>query len=463
VGAHVGRAVTSDQVVGINSGELWVSLRPSAPYQSTVADVRRVIRQHQGPELDVAAYPEQRMTDLGQRLDEPIVVRVYGDELPTLRARAEDVRRWLAATDGVVNPQLRTAPEEQTVQVEVDLARAQRFGLKPGDVRRAAATLISGIQVGSIFEEQKIFDVIVVGVPGTREGLDDIRGLLIDTPNGQRVRLEQVADVRVTPAPTAYEHHSVSRFIDVTADVRGRSVDAVAQDVEVVLGGLLLPVGYHAVLLGEYEEARGELITVLVLGAGIAAVIFLLLQAAFQSWRLASVLFAAALAALVGGAAIALADPGTPARSALLALLAVLGLTVRQAVVLVARWERMDRAPDGRPDPAETQRAAVTGLVPVVTTAVVLAAAMLPFVVLGRGAGLEMARSLAVVTLGGLVTSTLVILFVLPPLYLRHAPVRPVGTSEPPPPAGAAAPPTVPGQRLDERLGQRRELTDATP
>jgi predicted exporter len=99
----------------------------------------------------------------------------------------------------------------------------------------------------------------------------------------------------------------------------------------------------------------------------------------------------------------------------------------------------------------------------VVTTAVVLAAAMLPFVVLGRGAGLEMARSLAVVTLGGLVTSTLVILFILPPLYLRHAPVRPVGTPEPPPPAGVAAPPTVPEQRLDERLAQRRELTDATP
>ena len=424
VGAHVGRAVTSDQVVGINSGELWVSLTPDAAYDRAVADVRRVLRERAGPGVDAIAYPEQRMLDLGPTEELPIVVRVYGEDLKVLRERAEDVREKVAGIRGIVQPQLRMAPEEQTVQVEVDLARAQRYGLKPGDVRRAAATLIAGIQVGSIFEQQKVFDVMVVGTPATRENLGDVRNLLIDTPEGKHVRLQEVADVRVTPSPTVLRHDSVSRYVDVVADVRGRGVDAVAGEVRQALTTLALPISYHAELRGDYAERQDAQLRVGLLGLAAALLIFLLLQAAFASWRLATVMFLALLAALVGGVVMAVLDRGDLAGTTLLALLTVGGIAVRQGTVLVRQWEELDRAADGRPEPAAVARVLQDRLLPIVTTALAVAAAMIPFLVLGPVAGQEIVRPMAAVILGGLVTSLFVLLFLLPPLYQRHAPTR---------------------------------------
>jgi Cu/Ag efflux pump CusA len=444
VGAHVGRAVTSDQVVGINSGELWVSLKSDAGYDGAVQDVQRIIKERAGPEVEAIAYPEQRMRDLGPTNDLPIVVRVYGDDLEQLRQQGEDVRQRISGIDGVDGPQLRMAPEEETVQIEVDLARAQQYGLKPGDVRRAAATLVAGIQVGSLFEQQKVFDVIVVGTPGTRENVSDVQNMLIDTPDGKHVRLQQVADVRVTPAPNVLRHDSVSRYVDVVADVRGRDVDAVTGDVRTALAALELPVSYHAELRGDYAERQDAQLQHALLGLAAAILIFLLLQAAFASWRLAALMFVALVAALVGGVVVSLVDTGDLSRTTLLALLTVLGITARQGIVLIRQWEDLDRAANGRPDPEAVTATAHERFGPIVTTALALAAAMLAFLVLGDVAGQEIIRPMAAVILGGLVTSLFVLLFILPPLYLRHAPVR---HPEVPAPEGA-------GPRLQDADGR---------
>lgn len=431
VGTHVGRAVTSDQVVGINSGELWVSLRSDAAYDRTVAEVQRVIKEGAGPQVEAIAYPEQRMLDLGPTNDLPIVVRVYGEDLELLSQQGEDVRQKLGGIRGIVQPQLRTTPVEQTVQIEVDLARAQQYGLKPGDVRRTAATLIAGIQVGSIFEQQKVFDVIVVGTPATRDDLSDVRNLLIDTPDGRQVRLQQVADVRSTPAPNVLRHDSVSRYVDVVADVRGRDVDAVADEVRQALSTLALPVSYHAELRGDYADRQDARLWLALLSLGAALLLFLLLQAAFASWRLAALMSVALLAALVGGVVVSLVDRGGLSRTTLLALFTVLGITARQGIVLIRQWEELNRTANGRPDPVAVSETAHERLAPIVTTALTVAAALLPFLLLGSVAGQEIVRPIAAVILGGLVTSLFVVLFLLPPLYLRHAPTRQPDTPVP--------------------------------
>jgi Cu/Ag efflux pump CusA len=343
------------------------------------------------------------------------------------------------------------------VQIEVDLARAQRYGLKPGDVRRAAATLIAGIQVGSIFEQQKVFDVIVVGTPATRDNLSDVENLLIDTPDGKHVRLRQVADVRVTPSPNVLRHDSVSRYVDVVADVRGRGVDAVAGDVRQALTTLQLPVSYHAELRGDYAERQDARLRLGLIGLAVALLIFLLLQAAFASWRLAALMFTALLTALVGGVVVALLDAGSLSGTTLLALLTVGGITARQGIVLIRQWQELEPAADGRPDPVAVSRALQDRLAPIVTTALAVAAAVAPFLVLGAVAGQEMIRPMAAVILGGLVTSLFVLLFLLPPLYLRHARTR-----RPDAPAPQRPPPT-PSDVEGSRNGQLPVVTHAAP
>ncbi len=232
VQAHVGRAVMSDEVSGINAGQLWVTLDPEADYDATLAAVQETADGYPGLEREVQTYSTQRMREVLTGAEEPLAVRLYGPDLAVLKDKAEEVRRAPAQVEGVASPEVDLEEEEPQVEVQVDLARAQRHGIKPGDVRRAAATLLSGLEVGSLFEEQKVFEVVVQGVPEIGRSLTNVEDMLIDRPGGGQVRLGDVATVRVAPTFTVLEREAVSPRVDVTAEVEGRALGDVRADVE---------------------------------------------------------------------------------------------------------------------------------------------------------------------------------------------------------------------------------------
>jgi Cu/Ag efflux pump CusA len=436
VGGHVGRAVTGDQVVDVNSGELWASIDPDADYARTMASIERAAGAMRGVRHDVVTSSEQRLRDVGALTqgenaitsrnldvltgaDDPLVVRVFGEDLGVMRRKADEVRRVMAGVDGVVNPRVHLPATQRNVEIAVDLAKARRLDIKPGDVRRAEAMLLQGIQVGSIFEGQKVFEVVVQGTAATRRGLDSIRNLLIDTPGGRHVRLGQVADVRVSPSPTVIERDSVSRRLDVVAGVSGRRLGAVADDVERRIAAVPMPLEYHAEVL--QKSTDDEINAVRILGFTAAAVIaaFLLLQAALRSWRLAVVAFLTVPAALLGGvAAAALADPDL-SLGALIGLVGLLGITVHNSLALLRTMQDLARD-EARPfAPDAAIGAAGERLGPVLITATALAAVAAPVAVMGAIPGLEIVQPMAIVLLGGLVTTTLLALFVMPALAVR--------------------------------------------
>jgi CzcA family heavy metal efflux pump len=430
VGAHVGRAITADQVVDVNSGELWVRVDPRADYGRTVEAVRRVVAGYPGLRHNLVTYPEQQMRLAETGNDAPLVVRVFGQDLQVLRAKAEEVRRAIAGVDGVTAPRVAAQPVEPTVQIGVDLAKAERYRIKPGDVRRAAATLLSGVTVGNLFEEQKVFDVVVWGTPATRQSLTSIQDLLIDTPGGGQVRLGDVASVRVASDPTVIAHDDVSRYLDVTAGVRGRPLGAVTGDVQQRLRGIQFPLEHHAEVLGAAAERAADRRWVLSVAAGAAIGILLLLQAAFSSWRLAALVFACLPLALVGGVLAALALGPVTALGSFAGLFTVLGVATRNSVLLVRRYQQLQRENGQEPGAALVLRGAQERLGPIALTALALGLPLLPVVFLGDVAGLEVVRPLAVVILGGLVTATLVSLLIVPFLYLRFAPRTAPDTTE---------------------------------
>jgi CzcA family heavy metal efflux pump len=424
VGALVGRAITSDQAVNVNSAQLWVSIDPKADYRRTVAAVKQVVDGYPGLTHDLATYPEERIRQVRTGSGDPVVVRVYGQNPQVLRDKADEVRREIAGIDGVVSPRVDSQAVEPTVEVEVDLAAAQRQGIKPGDVRRAAATLLSGVTVGNLFEESKVFDVVVWGEPATRHSLTSIQNMLVDKPDGGQVRLGDVARVRVAPNPTVIKHDAVSRYLDVTAGVRGRSVAAVTRDVRQRIQGISFPLEHHAEVLGAAAEQRAASQRTLSVALAVVVAAFLLLQAAFGSWRLASLVFASLPLALVGGVLAALAFTGevTPLGS-LVGLFAVLAIAVRNGVLLVRHLQRLQR--DGEELDADlVLRGARERLAPAVLTALTVGLSLLPLLLFGGVPGLEVVRPLAVVILGGLLTSTLVGVLLVPVLYLRFAPRR---------------------------------------
>jgi Cu/Ag efflux pump CusA len=330
---------------------------------------------------------------------------------------------------------------EPTVEVDVAIAAAARHGIAPGDVRRAAATYLSGITAGSLFEQQKVFDVVVWGTPETRNSAASLRELMVDTPTGQ-VRLGDVAEVNIRPNPNVVTHNTVSRSIDVVADVRGRSLGAVTGDVEKRLQSVTFPREHHLEVMGDAmgRQNAGRLSLLYTLGVVIA--IFFILQACFGSWRLASLLFLLLPVALAGAAIVAVVLRESTSTVALLGILAVLAVIVRHAILQIRRYEELVQDA-GRLDADLVVTGSRERFVPTLTTVLGAGVALAPLAFFGAVSGLESVQPLAAIILGGLVTTALVSLFLIPTLYLRFA-RKPAPAARPGPEVGARPDPTPP-------------------
>ncbi len=425
VGSHVGRAITGDEVVGINSGELWISVDPAADYDPTLAAIQKVIDGYPGVDHEVQSYQPERIAEaLGEPDEQDMVVRIYGHDLKVLRDKAQEVTQAISGISGVVEARADLEDEEPQVEIEVDLAAAGRHQVKPGDIRRQATTLLSGLQVGNLYEQQKVFEVVVWGVPELRSSLTKIRGLPIVTPGGQ-MPLGELAEVRIVPSPIIIKRDAVSRFIDVGIDVRGRNLGAVAADIKGRLRQVKFPLEYHAEVLGEYAERQAAQQRTLGLVVAVVIGIFLLLQAAFRSWGLASlVLLVLSPVALSGGVLAAFLGGDMLSLGSLCGFLTLLGIGVRNVIAMASHFQHLER------DEGETfgsqlvLRGARERFGPIVMTALATGLALVPFVIGGDVPGHEIARPMAVVILGGLVTSTLLSLFVVPSLYLHFGASR---------------------------------------
>jgi Cu/Ag efflux pump CusA len=437
-GAHVGRAITGDQVVDVSSSELWVDVDSGPDYDKTVAAVRHAVAGLSGVQRSVVPYTEQRIRDVGTLVSggqagrtgalseltgtrKPLVVRVFGEDLEALRTTAQKVRGIVAGVAGVVDPRVELPTTEPTLDIETKLDAARRHGIKPGDVRRAEAALLEGIQVGSIFGKQKVFDVVVQGVPSTRKSVASVRNLLIDGPHGTFVRLGDVATVRVTQAPDVIRRNAVSRRIDVVADVHGRSESDVQRDVEARLAATTFPLAYHAEVLKDSTSGEIGATTIVATAIAVLVAIFLLLQAALRSWRMTALTFLTLPAALVGALLASLVDGTTLSFGELLGLLGTFAVAVRGAIVLVSRIQRLEDDQGLEHGSELVQRGAREQFGAIVAAALATAAFLLAFVVLGSRVGLEIVHPLAVVMLGGLVSATLMSLLVLPALYAGFA------------------------------------------
>jgi Cu/Ag efflux pump CusA len=418
VGTHIGRAIMSDQVGNIDSGRLWVNIDAAADHDSTVASVRAVLADYPGLRLNVDTYLSDRASVALETPAEPVAVRLYGPDPATLETEAEKIREALSRVAGVADARVEDSVEEPQIAITVDLDKAQGFGVKPGDVRRQAAAFLSGIEVGNLFEDQKVFEVVVWGVPELRTSLTSVQELGITTPTGELIRLDEVADVAIVPTQTSIKREGISRRIDILAGVEGRDTGAVLSDVEAVVATLPMPLEYHPQLLVTAADRNAPLFRVggVVLASLVG--ILLLLQAAFGSWRVAAISMVILLVSMVGGVITAFAAGGIISIGSLAGFLAVFTIAVRNELSLVSRIRRLEekRVPFGT---SLVLRAARDRFAPTLMTALATGLIFGKLVLLGNRPGLELLQPMAVVVLGGLVTTTLCTLFVFPTAYLR--------------------------------------------
>lgn len=418
-GSHIGNALLGDEPYGIYFGENWISVDPDVDYDKTLASVQEVVAGYPGLVRDVQTYLKERIREVLTGSSDEIVVRIYGDDLGVLHDEAEKVLATMEGVDGLVEAKIELQADVPQVEVEVDLAAAERYGVKPGEVRRASGIFLASEEVGDIYRAGKAYDVHLWSTLETRHSLSDIRALPIDTPRDGQVALEELAAVRIAPTPNTIERENASRRLEVSANVQGRDLGSVAREVEDRIEDMDFALGYSAQVLGEYKERQAAQTRLLLFSIGTAIAIFLLLQVSFRSWRLATMSFLTLPMALVGGVLAAFIGGGVLSLGSLVGFFTVFGIAARNGILMINHFQHLEQhegEPFGR---GLVLRGARERLAPILMTTLAAGLAILPLVVAGNVPGHEIEHPLAVVVLGGLFTSTLLNLLVVPSLYLR--------------------------------------------
>jgi Cu/Ag efflux pump CusA len=353
--------------------------------------------------------------------DHDIVVRVLGQDLAAMQATGAKVAKAMSTVSGLQGAHVVAIPRQPTVHVEVNLAAADKAGLRPGDVRREATTLASGLVVGNLYEQAKVFDVVVLGTPTTRanlSGLDDVR---IDTPSGSQVRLGDVAKVTVGPEPASIIHDQALRSVDVVADLTGGGAAGVVADVKTAVNGVPMPSETHLQVLSAAADREADARRVAIVSLGVLLGLLLLVQAATGSWRAAVAVVLLAPLGGVGAVLVAPAVGGLGTAGPLLGLFAAITLTLVGGLVsargIGARVPVPAAAGEGSvPRAGSVAALATERIVPVLRAAVLVALAVAPAAFLGNRAGAEILQPFAVTLLAGLVTSSFVVLCLVPAL-----------------------------------------------
>ncbi len=423
-GAHIGQAFYMDEVVGINFGENWISVSPDVDYDKTLDEVQMLVDGYPGLYRDVLTYLKERIREVLTGTSEAVVIRLYGPDLNVLRSKAREVRDKLSGIEGIIDLHVELNEEIPQVQVKVDLEKAKHYNLKPGDVRRAAATLVAGEEVGDIFREGKAYDVNVWSIPEARNSFTALEDLPINTHDGGFVRQADIADISIVPTPNVIERENLKRKLDVGANVKGRDLGAVMADVNERLAEVEFPHEYHPVVLGEYTERQNATRKIWIFAILAAIGIFLLLHTSFKSMRLAVLSFLCLPMALVGGVLAAYFGSGVISLGSLVGFLTILGIAARNGIMMINHFQHLETHEGESFGSDMVIRGARERLAPILMTATTTGLALIPLVIAGDIPGHEIELPMAVVILGGLITSTLLNLFVMPLLYLKfHKPI----------------------------------------
>jgi CzcA family heavy metal efflux pump len=418
-GAHIGQALIMDEVVGMYFGENWISVDPAVDYDETVNAIQTTVDGYPGLYRDVLTYLKERIREVLTGTHEAITIRIYGRELNILREKADDVKDALENIEGLIDLHVEFQEEIPQVEVKVDLERAAFYGIKPGDVRRAATTMVAGEEMGDIHIGHRTYDVNVWSIPSARNSITDLENLMIDIPGGGHVKLKDVAEIVVRPTPNVIKHENLARRIDVGGNVKGRDLGSVVKDVEIALSGIDFPHEYYPTLIGEYAERQAVADKMLIYAIIALIGIFFLLHTSFRSTRLALLSFLLLPSALVGGVLAAYLGDGVISLGSLVGFLTVLGIAARNGILMINHFQHLEKFEGETFGVSLVLRGARERLAPILMTATTTGLALIPLVIAGSVPGNEIELPMAVVILGGLVTSTLLNLFIIPPLYLK--------------------------------------------
>jgi len=417
----IGRSTLSEDTFGPERSEMMVQLEPGVNAAAVSAELRTRTAEVTGFAFDLKQFLNERIEELLGGVGAALVVRLRGSDLPSLEQAAATVSERLAAIPGVADLHAPGALAASGIRVKPRRADLLGQQVSAAAVERALRAALGGLPVGRIVEGERQAEVVLrVAADGVLDP-ERLARLPIAGGHGRVLPLGAVADVEGASLRTAITHEDGVRTVLVRLDARGRSLEAVALDVARAVAAAPLPAGVYAEVGGEYAAAAAARARLVGLGALALLGIFVLLVVDFGSTRLAALTMVNVPLAFVGGlAAVLLGAGGRLSLGAIVGFVTVFGITIRNGIVLVAHFLHVEEARGGPLDRGAVVAAAADRLAPILMTALTTGIALVPLLLLGGRAGGEIEQPMALVIVGGLVSSTWLNLFVVPVWYARR-------------------------------------------
>ena len=426
---RTGRSELAEHTQEVNGTEIEVTLDLKRGgghgMEDLLAALRQRLDQVPGMAVTIGQPISHRVDHMLSGTRASVAVKVFGDDLYELRRIARDIEARMAAVPGVVDLMVEQQADIPFVTVSVRRDAIAQHGLRVHDVTTAIETAFYGRVVSKVLEGQTSFDLVVRYPDAVRADIAAVRETLVTTSSGARLPLHALAEVRRDRGPNTVSRENVQRKIVVSANVAGRDLRSVVDDIRsAVASGVVLPSDYRVEYGGQFESAEQASRTLLVLGAGVVAGIFLLLSVAFASGRDAALVMLNLPLALIGGVAGVFAAGGVVSVASLVGFITLFGIATRNGVMLVSHIHRLMEE-EGVADLTEAvQRAAMERLAPILMTALAAGLALVPLALAGGEPGSEIQTPMAIVILWGLLSSTALNMIVVPALYLRFGALR---------------------------------------
>ncbi len=416
----LGRPDLATEAMGIYQGDVYVNLHPQNTWASghtkasLIDAMAEALAVMPGVTFNFTQPMAMRLDEVVSGVKADIALKIFGPDMPTLERLGQDVLDRLAGVEGFADLQAETLSGAAQLEVAIDREAAARYGLSVSAIQQVVEASTGGTSATQLLDGARRFPVLVRLPDSYRVSADALGTLPVLAPGGERVTLSNVARVRRLTAPEAINHERGERRFVVQGNARGRDVGSVVADAQARLASLALPPGYYLEWGGQFENQERATERLLLVVPLSLAIIFLLLFVTFGKTRQATLVILNVPFALVGGIAALWIRGLTLNLSASVGFIALFGVAVLNGVVLVTAINQL-RA-NGEPLADAITRAAGTRLKPVLMTALVAALGFVPMA-LNTGAGSEVQRPLATVVIGGVFTSTLLTLIVLPVVY----------------------------------------------
>ncbi len=420
-GRRTGRAELDDHAEGVHATEIEVELKPSARSRTEILDdIRTRLDQIPGIGVNLGQPISHRIDHLLSGVRAQIAVKLFGDDLTTLREKAEEIRGAMASVPGIVDLQVEKQVLIPQLHVRIDREQAKKYGVMVGEVAEYGELAMNGLTVGQILEEQRTYDLVLRLKDEARNDPEAIRRIPIDTVDGRVLPLDVLADVEEAKGPNIINRENVRRRIVVQANVSGRDLVSAVAEIQKQIGEkVTLPEGYFVTYGGQFESqaSASRLIAVLSIFSFIS--MFIVLYAHFRSVMFAVQIMLNIPMAFIGSVLGVWLMGGTMSIATMVGFITLTGIAARNGIMMISHYLHLMEHEGEKFDFKMIVRGTQERLVPVLMTALTAALALIPLVIAAGQPGREILHPVAVVIFSGIFSSTLLDFIVTPLVFWR--------------------------------------------